>query len=47
MAVVGMLVLDGFVSGVCVGEEYLRKGNIGAETEKVGPWHPVAASRPG
>ncbi|KAJ8790724.1 hypothetical protein J1605_021152 [Eschrichtius robustus] len=57
MAVVGMLVLDGFVSGVCVGEEYLGKGNIGAETEKAlsqllcllpwSWWHPSPVVSPG
>lgn len=44
---VSMLVAGWFFSGVCVEEEYLRKGSMGAEMEKVGQWHPVAASRPG
>ena len=39
--------LDFFFPGVCVEEEYLRKGSVGAEMGKVGQWHPVAASRPG
>lgn len=50
MAMVGMLVAGFFFfffPGVCVEEEYLRKGSMGAEMEKVGQWHAVAASRPG
>lgn len=48
MAVVGMLVAGFFFfPGVCVEEEYLRKGSMGAEMGKVGQWHPGAASRPG
>lgn len=39
----GCLLLESCDFEICIGEEYLRKGSIEAEMEKVGLWHTVSS----